>query len=148
MPINTDFQWTPDRVTAAELLAEGFLQKEVAEKISVDLRTIYNWKQEPAFAEEVDRLTLMRGLAVRAERARVAKRAIRKMIDEETGDLKTSKDPLDWLKYMQSETNGAIFSIPELTAFAENAALAAGRGQGEPAKDPPSETASNTEFDS
>jgi len=62
--MNTDFEWTPERIEAAEMLAEGFLQKEVAAKINVDLRTIYNWKQVPAFDEEVNRLTMMRGLAI------------------------------------------------------------------------------------
>lgn len=126
-----DFEWTEQRVLAAELLAEGCLQKEVAAQCGVDPHTIYNWRQEAAFEEEVNRLTMMRGLAIRAERTRVAKRAIKRMIDEETGDIKTSKDILDWLKYMQSETNGAIFSIPELTAFAQNAASMAGGGQEE-----------------
>lgn len=129
-----DFEWNEQRSTAAELLAEGHMLKEVAEKVGVSVRALYDWRQEAAFEEEVNRLTMMRGLAIRAERARVAKRAIRRMIDEETGDLKTSKDPLDWLKYLQSETNGAIFSIPELTTFAQNAASLAGKGQTEPSE--------------
>jgi len=143
VPIISDFDWTPQRSEAAEMLAEGYRLKEVAEKIGVDVRSIYNWRQEAEFEKEVNRLTMMRGLAIRAERARVAKRAIRKMIDEETGDLKTSKDPLDWLKYLQSETNGAIFSIPELAALAENAVSVAGPGQEELPADNPATTSTN-----
>lgn len=127
-----DFNWTNEKVEAAEMLAEGHLIKEVAAKVNRDVHTIYNWRQESAFEEEVNRLTMMRGLAIRAERARVAKRAIRKMVDDETGDIKTNKDPLDWMKYLQSETNGAIFSIPDLAAFIANPAPVAGSGQSEP----------------
>lgn len=115
----SEFQWTRNRVKAAELLAEGQTNKQVADEIKVTERTIYNWKQETVFAQEVDRLTLTRDVANRAERVRIARRMLlKKAASGALEDLESSKDPIDILKFIQSETNGAIFSVPELEQLA------------------------------
>ncbi len=46
----------------------------------------------------------MVGIASRAERLRIAHRAVREMTTN--GVVQTSKDLLDWMKYIQSETDG------------------------------------------
>jgi hypothetical protein len=65
-------------------------------------------------------------------------------------DLESAKDPLDILKFIQSETNGAITSIPELEQFAAilaSAALATPGGSEAPASDDSSATGAGTGSD-
>lgn len=112
------FKWTASATLAALALAEGQTQMAAAEEADVTDRTIRRWLQEPAFSEEVDRLTLMLGIASRAERIRLAKRAIRQMAHDD-GTVTTSKDLLEWLKYAQGETDGLKL---DLAALAEAAA--------------------------
>jgi hypothetical protein len=115
----SEFQWTPSRVRAAELLSEGQTNKQVGDAVEVTERTIYNWKLETVFSTEVDRLTLTRDVASRAERVRIARRMLlKKVASGAIEDLESSKDPLDILKFIQSETNGAICSVPELEQLA------------------------------
>lgn len=94
------FQWSPARRAAAFALAEGRTQREAADAADVADRTIRTWLMHPEFSQEVDRLTLLTGIAVRAERLRVIKRIVAKL------DGQTEKDLLEWLKFAQSETNG------------------------------------------
>jgi len=113
------FTWTRKRVQAAEQLAQGKTVKEVADDIGVTDRTIYHWKTETVFSQEVDRLTLTRDVASRAERVRIAQRMLRKKAASGAlEDLESSKDPLEILRYIQSETNGSVTSIPELEQLA------------------------------
>lgn len=107
------FRWTPARATAALALASGKTRKEAAEEAEVTDRSIYLWLQEPEFSAEVDRLSLMVGIASRAERLRIAKRVVRQMVkDDET--IGTEKDLLDWLKFAQSETDGVKLDLATL----------------------------------
>ncbi len=106
------FKWTPQRQRAALALADGATQEEAAREAEATDRTIRNWLADPAFAEEVDRLTLMTGLATRAARLRLAKR-----VAEKLGD-KTDKDLIDWLKFLQSETTGAVNDFADRVAAA------------------------------
>lgn len=78
-------------------------------------RALYLWLQDPAFAEEVDRLSLMVGVASRAERLRIAKRVVRQMV-KDSGLVKTDKDLLDWLKFAQGETDGIKLDLDKLAA--------------------------------
>lgn len=107
------FQWDEQTSAAAIALAEGQTQKEVAAEIGVTDRTIRNWLAETDFAAEVDRLSLMVGIASRAERLRLAQRVVRQKT--EGGLIATFKDLLDWVKFAQSETDGAKL---DLAAFA------------------------------
>jgi hypothetical protein len=115
----SDFEWTPQRVKAAELLAEGRLIKDVAAECECSDHTIYNWRQETVFSQEVDRLTLTRDVANRAERVRIARRMLlKKAASGAIEDLESAKDPIEILRFIQSETNGAVCSIPELEQLA------------------------------
>lgn len=108
---NSAFTWTATREKAAIALANGYTQKEAAEIAEVTDRSIRNWLAEPEFIEEVDRLSLMTDIAARAERLRIAKRIIRQLQDSL---VPTEKDLLDWLKYAQSETDGASIGLTAL----------------------------------
>ena len=117
---DTDFNWTDAATNAALSLATGHTQAEAAEEAGVTDRTIRRWLNDPAFAEEVDRLTLMSDVATRAHRLRIAMRAVRERIRAETGEVVTSKDILDWLKFAQSETDGVKLDLASLAAAAED----------------------------
>jgi hypothetical protein len=99
------FQWSPTRRIACTALADGRTQKEAAQLADVADRTIRTWLEHPEFAAEVDRLTLLTGIALRSERLRIVKRVIRQSVKDEQ-KIKTTKDILEWLKHAQSETNG------------------------------------------
>lgn len=118
------FQWGKKQEIAAIALANGETQAEAAEKAKVTDRTIRNWLDVPEFAEEVDRLTFLTGIAAKAERLRMAKRIIAKL------DNNTEKDLLDWLKYAQGETDGVKLDLAELlTSIAQDDKPMAGGGQ-------------------
>ena len=49
-------QWTPEQLVAIELLAEGgHPYEEVAEHCKTSSHTIYNWRKDPQFMDEVIR---------------------------------------------------------------------------------------------
>lgn len=100
-------KWTRNREIAAIALAEGDTHAQAAEKADVTDRTIRNWLSEAEFSEEVDRLTFLTGIAHKAERLRLAKRIISRLSF-------TEKDLLDWLKYVQGETDGIKLDFAEL----------------------------------
>jgi hypothetical protein len=100
------FDWTPERTSAVLALAEGKTRKQAATEAQVSETTIYEWLKVPEFLAEMDRLSLMVGIAGRAERLRIAMRVARQKVNEE-GRVMTEKDLLDWLKFAQSETDGA-----------------------------------------
>ena len=105
--------WDETRSKAAGLLALGYPKTYVADEVGVSRNTIYAWLDDPEFAEEVDRLSLMTGVANRAERLRVAMRVIRSRINED-GIPQSEKDVLEWLKFAQSETHGARLDFGKL----------------------------------
>jgi hypothetical protein len=115
----TPFRWNRKRDFIAEMLAAGYTIRETAEAAGVSISTVNKYKARPDFEDEVDRLTLMVDLASRADRVRVAKRIIRERLqavearNKEIAEgksvkplLSSDKDILDWLKYIQSETDG------------------------------------------
>ena len=103
--MSTQVHWSPKRHTAALALAEGQSQQAVAEAIGVCRKTICNWLCVTEFLAEVDRLSCMIDIASRAERLRIAMRAVRQKVRAD-GTPETEKDMLDWLKFAQSETTG------------------------------------------
>lgn len=125
------FKWTEKTSKAAILLAEGKTEADTASEVGVTDRTIRNWKTEPEFSQEVDRLSYMVGIAARAERLRLANRIITKIGAE------TNKDLLDWLKYVQSETDGVKLDLTQ--TFLDHAAQVAGPGQGGTGEGPESD---------
>jgi len=110
----SDFKWTEATGLAALALANGKTRKEAAIEADITDRTLYRWLQIPEFSAEVDRLSLMTDIASRAERLRIAKRVVAQMIKDET--VKTDKDILDWLKFAQSETDGAKLDLAAILA--------------------------------
>ncbi|MDQ3539940.1 MAG: hypothetical protein M3440_04565 [Chloroflexota bacterium] len=102
----SDFKWTAQKTRAAIALADGKTHRVVAGEVDISTKTVSRWLQEPEFAVEVDRLTLMMGIASRAERLRIAKRIVRSRVGEDIDIIISDKDVLDWLKYAQSETDG------------------------------------------
>jgi transposase-like protein len=108
------FKWNKEKSSVAISLANGETQQEVAREFGVADRTIRRWMAEPEFSAEVDRLTLMLGIASKAERLRIAKRVVaQKTLDT---IMVTDKDLLDWLKFAQSETDGIKLDIAKLAA--------------------------------
>ena len=147
------FIWTPKRVAVANDLAEGFTCEETAERTGVSLRSIARLRKNYLFAAEVQRLTLMTGVAVRAERLKIAKRVIRQKVAQEinkiTGQknpILTRKDLLDWLQYSQSETDGVKLDLTDILSKLVAAAPVDAPGDGpeladsEPAGSDPSDT--------
>jgi hypothetical protein len=123
--IRAAFQWTKQKNDIAIGLAQGQTQQELATEFGVDARTIRKWLAAPEFSQEVDRLSLMIGIANRAYRLRIAQRVVRQMTQGET--IITEKDLLDWLKYVQSETEGIKLHLS--STFIEAVRELAGRGQ-------------------
>ncbi len=113
------FEWTAEKSRTAILLAEGNTQKYVAEAIGKNVRTVERWLTDIEFSAEVDRLSVMTGIASKAERLRIAKRVIRQKTMD--GIIKTDKDILEWLKFAQGETDGVKLDLAALrAAFGED----------------------------
>ena len=106
----TVFRWNSRREKAAMILAEGHTQAETANRTGCTKRTIERWCANTDFRTEVDRLSLMVGIASRAERLRLAMKVIRQKVAKE-GAIQTEKDLLDWIKFAQSETDGAKLDL-------------------------------------
>ena len=120
--------WTKQNSDIALLLAEGYTIREVSERVGVSDKTVVRRKADPEFMQEVDRLTLMIGIASRAERLKIVNRVLRQKIRQEIVD--TDKDLLDWLKYAQSETDGVKLNlVGNLAAILTNDPSLAGSGQ-------------------
>ena len=75
-------------------LASGATKQEAADDAGVDRTTLYNWLKFDEFSAEVDRLSLMVGIASRAERLRIAQRVVRHKAKD--GMPQSDKDLLDW----------------------------------------------------
>lgn len=110
------FCWDHRKETAAIALANGHTQVEASEIAGIGRATLQRWLLVPEFSDEVDRLAHMVGIAARADRLRMAKRIVRQITDqaEKAGTLPTGKDLLDWLKYAQSEMDGATINLGKL----------------------------------
>jgi hypothetical protein len=115
-----EFLWHAQRIKAAYLLSEGYTNREVAKEVGVAEMTIQRWKSHIAFSAEVDRLTIMTGIALRAERLRIVKQVVRQKIKAD-GKVMTRQDILQWLKFAQSETDGAKLDLTALKDIFDNA---------------------------
>ena len=103
------FLWDDKKECAAIHLAQGYTIKETAEICGCGERTISSWKEYPEFTMEIDRLSLLVDIASRAERLRIAMRVVRQRTKQD--EIITSRDLLDWLKFAQSETDGAELKL-------------------------------------
>lgn len=108
------FVWTEERSQAAVVLASGGTKQEAADQANVDRTTIYDWLKHPEFCAEIDRLSLMVHIASRAERLRIAMRVAKARVKDDDSVPVTDKDLLDWLKFAQSETDGAKIDLSKL----------------------------------
>jgi DNA-binding CsgD family transcriptional regulator len=124
------FKWTKRKSEVAILLADGYTIRETSEITGVPTRTIDFWKSHIEYQTEIDRLSVMVGLANRAERLRLAKKIMRKLAQEKTP---TQKDLLEWMKYAQSETDGIKLDIASLVDAA--ASVAGGGSAGDEPQD-------------
>jgi transposase-like protein len=109
-----EFQWTEKATLAAMALAEGMTRAAAAKHADISDRSLYRWLANPEFMAEVDRLSLMVGIATRAERLRLVQRVIRQRVTEE--GILSKADILDWLKFAQSETTGAVDDLADRIA--------------------------------
>lgn len=125
-PEISPWTWDERRSQAAILLASGHTWQATADEVGVDKRSITNWMQNPDFAAEVDRLSLMVDVSSRAERLRITMRVVRQRVREE--EIETSKDLLEWLKFAQSETDGVKLDLNKLAAFGSDEAPVADSG--------------------
>ena len=112
----SSFVWNDSRSRAALGLAEGKTQQQVAEEVDISTRTVQRWLDHAEFSAEVDRLSLMIGIASRAARLRLAQRVVRQRTDDDDGTISTKADLLDWLKFAQSETDGVRLDLAKLAA--------------------------------
>ena len=113
------FAWNEQRSKAALLLAEGNTRTEAATLVGVDRVTVFKWLRHPDFNSEVDRLSVMIGFASRAERIRKASRVLQSRLDD-NGVLRSDKDSLDWVKYIQSETDGVKLDLSKLAELGDD----------------------------
>ena len=100
-----EWVWNEDRAKACCMLAEGKSITLVAKEIGCSADTIDAWRGAPEFAAEVDRLTLMTGIALPAHRMRIIKAAIDQRIAED-GTVLSKKDILEWMKLANEEMEG------------------------------------------
>lgn len=133
------FKWTKKRRQAVEELALGKTEQATADIIDVNRRTVAMWKSKPAFREELDKLSLMVGIACKAERMRIAQRAVAQLVTD--GGVKTSADLIVWLKFAQSETDGITLNLASLL---DEALAMAGGGPTGVGETPPNEGSSET----
>ena len=106
-----EFIWNDMRGEAAALLAQGYQKSYIATEVGVSKKTIYTWLKEPEFEEEVDRLSLMLGVASKAFRLRLINQAIRKFKGE-NGELDVGDDSLlAYLKEARMQSEGVKLGI-------------------------------------
>lgn len=112
------FKWTPKKGAVAVALAEGLSYQAAAEAHGVTKRTVCRWAAAAEFSAEVNRLSQMLNIARRAERMRIATRAVRQKVRAD-GTVDTERDLLDWLKFARDETAGVKLDLVTLAAAAQ-----------------------------
>ena len=103
-------------------MAEGDTEQQAADKAHRSKRTITRWKAIPEFEIEVNRLTFMIDVATRAGRLRIANKVVKGRI-ENTQYPQSRADLLDWLKFIQGETDGINLNLASLLEAATQVAL-------------------------
>ncbi len=123
------FRWDKRKQTACLELAAGNTIKEAAKSAEVTERTVRRWKQVPEFQVELDRLIVITDIGSRAQRILIAKQVVKQRMKNEV--IETDKDLLDWLKYVQSETDGIKLGLSQqfLAAITNNDQPDPGSGQ-------------------
>lgn len=126
----TGFEWDSKWNDAVKMLAVGDTVREVAEAVGVTERTIYLWKNKESFAAEVDRLSLIYGLASKAERTRLLMRMAKQKVKAD-GSLELDDTSLmDIIKEMRMQIEGTRIDISTIyTALSDEARSVARAGQ-------------------
>ena len=75
----TPYEWTDVKEKCAIKLAMGMKKTDIARQLSISRQSIYSWLEDVEFAQEVDRLSVMYGLASKAERMRIINAAARQL---------------------------------------------------------------------
>jgi len=107
-PIQTEYNLTDQQEHAAFCIASGMTRRDTATECGCGEATIYRWLRDEQFAAEVDRLTFLTGVAVKAERVRAMKKLIRSRMDED-GIFDSKRDVFDWIKLLREELGDLEF---------------------------------------
>jgi transposase len=105
------FKWTKRRIELAETIADGNSVKNAAKICDISERTAYRWNSNLEFSTEVDRLTLMMGIASKAKRLRIAKKVVREKM---AGGVNTKKDLLEWMQFAAKETDEVRLNLADI----------------------------------
>ena len=96
--------WCEDyHLEAAYLLSLGITKAEVAKRIDVTETSVYRWLRKPDFSQYVDQLTLVTGLANKAERVRKLKLRADQLWQIEQGKPSKKHDFLDYLRTLRDD---------------------------------------------
>lgn len=136
--IQQPFWWDDRRTKAAVMLASGSSKVATAQECEIDRVTLYHWLEHPDFAAEVDRLSLMVHISSRAERLRIAMRIAKARVGDDDSVPQSDKDLLDWLKFAQSETDGAKIDMSKLAELLAGESAQQGDGPSGPSAQSPS----------
>lgn len=128
-------------------LAAGLSDTETAKLLDTNRMAIWRLRQIPEFMEELDRLTMMTGAAQRAERMRTVKRIIARLERQALESNKIGDTLLDYLKFAQSETDGATLNLDLNKFFAAISADGSAVARVKPASLPPLSTINDDEDD-
>lgn len=112
----SSFEWTLRKKKAALMLAEGHTVIEVSVALSTSERTIYRWKDDISFSDEVDRLTMTTGIAVESQQIREIKR----MIDAKRkadGTLSTEADSTALINLLNKITTSRAGSVIQIDGY-------------------------------
>jgi len=102
----TFFHWNEQKIKAVESIAKGESQQRIAENLGLSERTLRRWSKNPEFKLKVDTIILDMETLCKEERIKIAKAAIRQILEHGMSDNVSSKDLLDWLKYARDECEG------------------------------------------
>lgn len=111
LSVTNKFEWDDTRDRAAIMLAEARPKKEIYEELGINRGTLYLWEKNEEFSREVDRLSLMYGVASKAHRQRLINKAIQQYIDENGKIDLTGVTFLDLLKEARMQTEGLRLDI-------------------------------------
>jgi hypothetical protein len=77
--LETQAQLSPEQKDAALLIASGYTQKEVSDRLMVNLSTIEEWLKLPHFARALNEYTIKEGVSDKNDRIRKQKRVVEEM---------------------------------------------------------------------
>lgn len=111
------FKWTPARRKAAELLSTGlYTYEQIQNEVRITKPTLWEWKLNTIFLDEVDRLTLELRLINRAGRIRETLHGLEMKRHNISVDRDTFLDYLEFLtKISPADTKSSDDKLKALT---------------------------------